>query len=242
MKSLRQEYKYIFSSLTIILLISVALVFLVVSLVINYAAGIYASEIASNSVSDILLNRLPVWNVNVIFVDGAVMFWFFITGLLILQPRRVPFTIKSIALFITIRSFFIILTHIAPFPQHSALSPNIIMDRVMFSGDLFFSGHTGLPFLMALIYWSEPYLRFLFLACSLIFGSAALLGHLHYTIDVLGAFFITYTIYDIAKFLFKFDLALFNSESFAEHFAKTAKKIKKSKALLPRRIQKGFQM
>ena len=45
-------------------------------------------------------------------------------------------------------------------------------------------------------------LRYLFLAWSVFFGIVVLLGHLHYTIDVLSAFFITYGIVDIAKWLF----------------------------------------
>jgi hypothetical protein len=76
--------------------------------------------------------------------------------------------------------------------------------------DLFFSGHTGFPYLMALIFWNTKPLRWLFLAASIFFGGAVLLGHLHYSIDVFSAFFITYGIFNIAIRLFKNDFNFFS--------------------------------
>ena len=70
------------------------------------------------------------------------------------------------------------------------------------SNDLFFSGHTGAPFLMALVFWPHKRLRYIFLAWSGFFAVVVLLGHIHYTIDVLSAFFITYGIYHIALHFF----------------------------------------
>ena len=85
------------------------------------------------------------------------------------------------------------------------------MEKFAFGGDLFFSGHTGLPFLMALIFWDNKYLRWIFILTSVMFATVVLLAHLHYSIDVLSAFFITYTIFHIALFLFKKDRRLFFS-------------------------------
>jgi len=66
-----------------------------------------------------------------------------------------------------------------------------------------------LPFLLALIFWDEKYLRYFFIVSSIFFGAIVLLGHYHYSIDVAAAFFITYTIYHIAKKLFPRDFELF---------------------------------
>lgn len=71
-----------------------------------------------------------------------------------------------------------------------------------FGGDLFFSGHTGLPFLVALIFWSSPRIRYFFLALSMFFAVTVLLMHLYSSIDVASAYFITYTIFSIAKHIF----------------------------------------
>ena len=89
---------------------------------------------------------------------------------------------------------------------------NVIGFNGQVRNDLFFSGHTGIPFLMALMFWNYKPLRYTFLCFSLFFAVVVLLGHLHYSIDVLAAFFITYAIFDICKFFFKKDWALFQSQ------------------------------
>jgi membrane-associated phospholipid phosphatase len=134
------------------------------------------------------------------------------------EPKRLPFTLKSIALFILVRSLFITLTHLGPYPDRIPLDIHtMLMSRwnvgnlLTFGsgGDLFFSGHTGLPFLFALIFWKNPRMRLFCLIGAVFFGIVVLLGHLHYSIDVLSAFFITYAIYHIAEWLFKKDRRMF---------------------------------
>ena len=39
------------------------------------------------------------------------------------------------------------------------------------------------------------------------------MAHFHYSIDVLSAFFITYTIYHLARFFFEKDYLLFGDET-----------------------------
>jgi hypothetical protein len=116
------------------------------------------------------------------------------------------------SIFIAIRSFFIILTHIAPSLHQIPMDiQNRVMNVFTFTGDLFFSGHTGMPFLMALIFWKEKMLRSVFIMTSFFFGFIVLLGHLHYSIDVFSAFFITYGIFQISKWIFEKDFHLLNS-------------------------------
>lgn len=189
----------------------VAVILLAVSLVVNYYAGMYATKNASNSVTDVILDNIPVFDLDGIFVYGALVFWAFVGLLCIWRPNVLPFTFKSIALFTLVRAGFISLTHIGPFPIKIAVDPGVLMSKFTFGGDLFFSGHTGLPFLMALVFWKKPSLRYFFIASSLTFGAVVLMTHLHYSIDVLSAFFITYSIFHIAEFLFKKDRKLFYS-------------------------------
>ena len=182
-----------------------------VSLVINFYAGIYATQSASNPVTDIVLSNIRVYDVDLIFIYGPLLLWIFVTVLCLKEPARIPFTISSIALFVIIRSAFISLTHLGPFPTQAVVdySSNFIK-RFTFGGDLFFSAHTGLPFLMALSF--RPVSRslfFAFFAAAIFFGIVVLLGHLHYSIDVLSAFFITYAIFHMAEFMFKKDRQMF---------------------------------
>lgn len=181
------------------------------SIGVNYFAGLYAAEKASSPVTDIILSNIRLYDVNGIFIYGTAVFWIFIAFLCVSDWKKIPFTIKSIAVFVLIRSLFISLTHIGPFPTHLEIDPKRIVERFSFGADLFFSGHTGLPFLMALVFWQNKYLRVTFIASALIFGAVVLLGHVHYSIDVLAAFFITYSIFHISEYFFKKDRKLFLS-------------------------------
>ena len=185
-----------------------ALAMLVVANIINFYAGTYATERASNSVTDIILNNIRVFDVDSYFVYGTFFFWSILVAVWVHHIDRLPFSIKALSLFIVIRSVFITLTHIGPFADQIAWTSNI-MSKWSFGGDLFFSGHTGIPFLFALIFWDIKPLRIFFIASSLYFGTIVLLGHLHYSIDVLSAFFITFSIYHMARLFFKKDLGLF---------------------------------
>jgi len=214
-KSLRASYeshKNLWKDKRFVLSVIVGSIFIIIAFIVNYFAGVFATNSISSSVTDIILDNTRVWDVTFIFVNGAVAFWVFIVVLLALEPKRLPFTLKSLALFTIIRSAFITLTHLAPFSTHLVLPTENLIDMFTFGGDLFFSAHTGGPFLMALILWDHKYIRYVCLASSIIFGWVVLLGHLHYSIDVFAAFFITYSIYHMAVFFFKKDFRLLNSK------------------------------
>ncbi len=198
------EHVWCWSNPAYVVSTCVALMFFGTSLVINFYTGEYASDRASNPVTDLILSNIPVFNLGGIFVYGAVILAVFVLLLLLIHPRMIPFTIKSVALFVLTRSLFISLTHIAPFPEQAVLHSNLL-ERLSFEGDLFFSGHTGLPFLLSLIFWQKTILRIFFILCSIFFGAVVLLAHLHYSIDVLAAFFITFSIYRLAELAFPHD-------------------------------------
>lgn len=209
MKNIIAKHKLHWSQKSFLFSVFWAFLFLVLSLSVNYAAGNYATKVASNGVTDIILDNVPVMDVSGIYVYGALFFGLFMAVLLIWEPKQMPFIIKSAALFYLIRAVFISLTHIGPVFQQIQPVSSFLYRNLVFGADYFFSGHTGLPFLMALAYWDSKYLRCIFIAVSLIFGASALLGHFHYSIDVFAAFFITYGIFHIAKRLFAKDYELF---------------------------------
>lgn len=158
----------------------------------------FATEVASNPVSDIILSNIPVFDVDLIFVYGMLLLIGFIAILCAHHPRRIPFMLNSLSLFIIIRCIFISLTHVGPFLPHTSTEFGPLITHLFFGADFFFSGHTGAPFLMALMYWREKLLRIVFLLWSVVFATIVLLGHLHYSIDVAAAYFITYSIYHLA--------------------------------------------
>lgn len=182
------------------------------SIIASLMAGHFANVHASNYVEDIILSNTPALNLDTLFVFGTMLFTVFVGIVAFAHPRRIPFMFYSLALFFFIRAGFVTLTHIAPFPLRSDFDFGVTIRHYFFGSDLFFSGHTGSPFLMALLFWHEWRLRIMFLAWSVFFAFVVLLGHLHYSIDVASAFFITYTIYHIAQTLFPEYYALFYSD------------------------------
>lgn len=176
--------------------------------------AVYAAEAASNPVTDIVLDNIGVYAVGTIFVYGPLAMWAFVAVHAMRNPRQIPFVLKTIGLFLLIRGIFVSLTHIAPSPDRIIVSAShaVSVAGLASGGDLFFSGHTGLPFLLALIWWQDLRLRLIFIATALFFGTIVLLGHVHYSIDVLAAFFITPTIYRLAGRLFPRDRALMEPE------------------------------
>lgn len=211
MKSWYEKIKKSFRSKEFMQATVEALFMLFLSLVVNFYAGLYATERASNSVTDLILSNIPAYDLDGIFVWGAIALWIFVILLLIRDPKRIPFTLKSVALFVVIRSVFISITHIGPFPTAIPADPGSLimnwtaMADLFYGKDLFFSGHTGLPFLFALIFWENKILRNTFVVASFVFGAVVLLAHFHYSIDVLAAFFITYSIYRLAEIFFRLD-------------------------------------
>jgi len=210
-----QDYKRYFTDRNYLISLFSSVVLLAVSLVTQFFINGYVTRSISEPVTDIILSNTRVYDVGSVFVWGAVVLTAIGAFIGLRYPKYIPFGLKSISVFILIRSVFISLTHISPFPTHAIIT-SVFFNKEAFSGiftgnDLFFSGHTGLPFLLALMFWNNKPLRYCFLGFSLLFAMVVLLGHLHYSIDVLSAFFITYTIFDICKFLFKKDWKLFNN-------------------------------
>jgi hypothetical protein len=183
---------------------------LAIALYINFWAITQATARAGLGVADIILSNIPVFDVDGTFVYGT--FVVAAIGALIVfsRPKRLPFALKALALFIVIRSLFALMTHLGPPEALYVTHFGDTIARSFFGADQFFSAHTGMPFLGALGFWYiDRKAALFFLASSLFFAAVVLLGHIHYTIDVASAFFITYGIFHIARRLLPRDWSLF---------------------------------
>ncbi|HEY6100077.1 MAG TPA: phosphatase PAP2-related protein [Anaeromyxobacter sp.] len=65
--------------------------------------------------------------------------------------------------------------------------------------DLFFSGHTATTFLLLLYLWPRPRLRWAALAGHVLVVLSVFLSHLHYAIDVLGAYAVALAVFAIRE-------------------------------------------
>lgn len=180
----------------------------------NVYAHIYMVRPTSNYVGDFLLDGLPAIDLNLIIIDTALVSIVCGTLFVLSKPRYVLFSLKALALFVIIRAFFISLTHVGMPPE--TILPNsgmfdVVYSYLNFQIGLFFSGHTGLPFLMALIFWRTYAPRIIFLSLSGVFAVAVLLTHTHYSIDVFAAPFMAFGIFHIAKHFFPRDYKLIDS-------------------------------
>jgi len=211
-----QAYKKHFSDKKFVLSFLSGVVILGASLATQFFMNDYITRSMSEPVTDIVLSNTRVYDVGAIFIWGSVALFFIALFICLKNINYAPFLMKSIGIFTFIRSIFLSLTHISPFPTraviHSAFFNKEAFNGIFTGNDLFFSGHTGIPFLLALIFWENKTLRVIFLGFSVLFAIVVLLGHLHYSIDVLSAFFITYSIFHICQVFFKKDWVLFNSK------------------------------
>jgi hypothetical protein len=184
-------------------LILLSLIFLGIAIFLDYLAGEYIETAKVSTVSDLILDNIPVINLSWIFIYGytlviAVGFLY----ALFFKIKDLHIVISQFSLLVLIRSFFITLTHLeAPVNAIIVHTPKFF-NLLFFQNDLFFSGHTAIPFLGFLLFRKEK-IGIFFLIMTFILASTVLLMHVHYSIDVFAAFFITYGSYKIGKLIFK---------------------------------------
>jgi hypothetical protein len=210
MENTLRLYRTLFGNRAYVRSVCTGAVFLAASTIAIFAAVTYATVHASNHVTDFVLSRVGPVNVRFLFVYGTFIAFAITASLLAWRPNRLPFALKAMALFLLVRAVFVALTHMAPSPIDPQ-KPAPFFNSIFYGSDLFFSGHTGMPFLAALAFWHIPQWRMFYLALTAFFGSIVLLGHYHYSIDVLAALFITHGVFQMSCWLFGRDYVLFRS-------------------------------
>jgi len=152
---------------------------------------------------DLILQAIPAVDVS---LPTFLIIWT-ISGLVIVRMIQNPglallmlssFTLLCIARMVSI-------TMVPLDPPDGLIRLNDPLTSMVYGGkdkfmtkDLFFSGHTSNMFLMCLCLTkkTDKYLAFI---ATIAVGILVLVQHVHYTIDVLAAFFFTYIIYRVSK-------------------------------------------
>lgn len=171
------------------------------SLLANYYAGRWASEMGSQSVQaeDLLLRVLPVVDARFLFTWGFGAFLAAVVSLTLWREReRMPWIAWSFALLILVRSACIVLTPLRSPDGALWVDGDWLYEGLgrylTFKHDLFFSSHTASPF-MAFLLFRDRRIKLAFLAFSLTLALTVLLARMHYSIDVAAAFAFTYAIH-----------------------------------------------
>jgi hypothetical protein len=183
-------------------LILSSILFLLISLLFNLISGYYVNKVDATSVPDIILDNIPTLDLDFIFIYGIIL----VIGVLFFYPlffrvNKTHIVISQFSLLILIRSFFVSLTHLSAPASAFVFSPPRFFTIFDFKDALFFSGHTAIPFLGYLLFKKERIGKF-FLIASFIMALTVLFMHVHYSIDVFAAFFITYGSYKIGGYFF----------------------------------------
>jgi membrane-associated phospholipid phosphatase len=170
-------------------------------------ASLHHDKYVYTSVGDLILNVLPTYNLEFLFFQGIYsIIWMIVLYSVFFEPETLPFGMKTIGLLIILRAGFIVLTYLGPPIGFYFGSEGVGFDSplkgLFFTNDLFFSGHTALPFLAYLLFRKNLWFRVIMLIGSLIMGVTVLLMHVHYSIDVFSAFFISYGVYTFSNMIF----------------------------------------
>jgi hypothetical protein len=162
--------------------------------------AIIATYNAGYPSNDFFHSLLP--RIDTSFIHGTLSFWLFDLRYFVffIFLRYLPFATKALAFIIITRALVLNLTNLG---MPTDIVP--IVSNITFGGDLFFSGHVANTFTLGLIFWNIKFLRYLFITLSIVFGISAVIGHYHYSIDVVSAPFFAFGIFHISKIIFKKD-------------------------------------
>lgn len=201
----KHHWKVLLSDHTFKVSFYTGILLLTIGYIVDYLAAIYKDSQTYISVGDLLLDNIPTFNLEYIFTWGmmGLTLLIFIYPLFF-RPEIAPFTIKCYAMLLYVRSFCILLTDVGPprgFYFDTFKMGQNVLDDMTFRNDLFFSGHTAFPFLAFLLF-RDHWIRWVFLVGSIIQGTTVLLMHIHYSIDVVAAFFFAYGTYALCKRIF----------------------------------------
>ena len=117
------------------------------------------------------------------------------------DPQKIMIALQTYGLMVLFRGIAMYLT---PFdaPEKILLLNDpfvqLFGEGDILTKDLFFSGHTGTSFLLVLLCDNKK-LKYIFLTATILVGTAVLMQHVHYTVDVFAAPFFAYSSYRIIK-------------------------------------------
>lgn len=173
---------------------------------VNNWASIVHDQVHFEPVGDLLLNNIPTYNLEILFTWGIwILVALTVLYPLLFKPEIGPFMFKTFGILFLVRACFITLTDVGPpegfFYANGITTGTNPLHELIFRNDLFFSGHVAIPFLAFLLFNGSKFKWFMLFG-AVVEAVTVLLMHIHYSIDVFSAFFITHGVYAISNKVF----------------------------------------
>jgi membrane-associated phospholipid phosphatase len=182
-----------------------SLAFLGTALLANRLANVYITRVGETApVSpDLVLGWLPGVDVSFVYWWGAAAFIAFAVFFALRRERaRLGLFARSYGVLIIARAGLMTLTPLHIPEGAISVDAGVIystVGRLMTSHhDLFFSMHTAAPFLAALLF-RDRWVSAVCAAFAVVMGITVLLLKTHYSLDVAGAFLVTYALYRLQR-------------------------------------------
>jgi hypothetical protein len=178
------------------------------SIFLQIFTGTITTALSSGGpLKDAILSLIPPIDLSLYFVWGYItMISAFALYVILVDIRKFRGAAFYFSLIVIVRAGFILLTGLRSPEGSLPVSFPGFTGHLQAENDLFFSGHTAIPF-MAYLYFKDQcgdkkFLRWFFLFGSFSLGATALIMHRHYSIDVASAPFISFGVYTIGKHLY----------------------------------------
>ncbi|HNS20173.1 MAG TPA: hypothetical protein PKH24_06720 [Sedimentisphaerales bacterium] len=184
-------------------LLVVAGILTAIALCMDYYCGAYVTATKGAKVPDLILDRFQAIDMGFLFVYGymALIVTMFLYPAFF-RVRTLHIVAIQFSLLLMLRSVFMLFTHMETPAGAISVGFPTFFEKLYFENDMFFSGHTAMPFLGFYLFRHSP-LRYLFFVGGIVMGIVVLAMHLHYSIDVFGAFFMTYCSYRMGQRLLR---------------------------------------
>jgi len=146
------------------------------------------------TLSDLILDRLPVIDVSLIYDLTCIVIFLFVIIYIIHRREygRIPYILLLTGIFYIFRGFFVVLTPLGNPADFNGSDP-LFNGFMKYELGVYPSGHVGNSFLLLLLVNDKVY-RYILSFCLLVVVVTLLLAHCHYSIDILSGFFFAYAI------------------------------------------------
>lgn len=180
-----------------LLYVAIGFAFLGIGMYANFLGGAFIDDHFTNLVTphDLILDNVDEYPVFVKIGElaGWLQLILVIATLARKEFRGAGMYLAKAGIFYTFRGMTIILNPLAQIQDPVANGSNPVLAELFYKG-MFFSGHTGIAFLLFFLHKENNVMKWVKLGVACLVGVSVLLSHSHYSIDVVGGILAAYAV------------------------------------------------